>query len=153
MIGLVGAQVLNRTKPKRENPKPRAIEDKESYRWLHAADEASEVLAGAASITLVADRESDIHEQFARRPAGAHLLTRAAHDRCRAQPGRLFATIDTWPEQHRETIVLPAQPGRRERVACLALPWRRCAGRRRQRGRDHTADGCHRPLQAGCNAR
>src|SRR5208337_3976247 len=45
MIGLVGAQVLNRTKPKRENPKPRAIEDKESYRWLHAADEGSKVLA------------------------------------------------------------------------------------------------------------
>ena len=26
-----------------------------------------------------------------------------------------------WPEQHRETIVLPAQPGRRERAACLSL--------------------------------
>ena len=101
--------------------KPRAIEDKESYRWLHAAEEASDVLAGAACITVVADRESDIYEQFARRPAGVQLLTRAAQDRSLADVGRLFATIDAWPEQHRETIVLPAQAGRRERTACLSL--------------------------------
>ena len=76
MIGLVGARVLNRTGDKIDASKPRAIEDKESYRWLHAAEEASDVLAGAACITVVADRESDIYEQFARRPAGVQLLTR-----------------------------------------------------------------------------
>ena len=116
-----GAQVLNRTDAKLEGRKQRAIEDKESYRWLLATDEASEVLAGAASITMVADRESDIYEQFARRPEGVQLLTRAAQDRCLEEAGRLFATIDAWPEQHRETIVLPAQPGREAREACLAL--------------------------------
>jgi hypothetical protein len=121
MIGLVGAQVLNRTEPKVEHLKPRAIEDKESYRWLFAAEEAADVLSAAARITVVGDRESDIYEQFARRPESVHLLTRAAQDRCLAESGRLFATIDAWPEQHRETIVLPAQPGRRERTACLSL--------------------------------
>ena len=110
MIGLVGAQVLNRTNAKVDIPKQRMIEDKESYRWLLAADEASEMLAGAASITMVADRESDIDEQFARRPKGVQLLTRAAHDRCLATAGRLFATIAAWPERHRETIRVPAQP-------------------------------------------
>jgi hypothetical protein len=57
MIGLVGTQVLNRTEPKSENSGSRAIENKESYRWLLAAEEAREVLAGAASITMVGDRE------------------------------------------------------------------------------------------------
>ncbi len=41
MIGLVGAQVLNRTNAKADNPKQRMIEERESYRWLLAADEAS----------------------------------------------------------------------------------------------------------------
>jgi hypothetical protein len=128
MIGLVGTQVLNRTEPKVEHPKPRAIEDKESFRWLLAVEEAADVLSAAASITVVADRESDIYEQFARRPDSVHLLTRAAHDRCLVESGRastptqgLFATIEAWPEQHRETVMLPSQPGRRERTACLSL--------------------------------
>jgi hypothetical protein len=130
IIGLVGAQVLNRTGTKVDASKPRAIEDKESYRWLLATEEAADVLAGAACITVVADRESDIYEQFARRPAGAHLLTRAAQDRSLVGGARLFATMDAWPERHRETIVLPAQPGRREREACLALRFGRVSLRR-----------------------
>ena len=121
MIGLVGAQILNRTGAKVKNPKPRPIEDKESFRWLLAAEEASDVLAGAASITVVADRESDIYEQFARRPESVHLLTRAARDRNLAEAERLFETIDAWPERHRATINLPELPGRRARTACLAL--------------------------------
>ena len=48
MIGLVGAQIINRTMGKVERPRQRPIEEKESYRWLLAADEASEVLAGAS---------------------------------------------------------------------------------------------------------
>jgi Transposase DDE domain len=49
------------------------------------------------------------------------LLTRAVQDRSLADAGRLFITVDAWPEQHRETIVLPAQPGRRERTTCLSF--------------------------------
>lgn len=130
VIGLVGAQILNRTGDHVDTSEKRAIEDKESCRWLLAAEEASDVLAGAACITVVADREGDIDEQFARRPEGVHLLTRAAQDRCLADTGRLFATMDAWPEQHRETIVLPAQPGRQAREVCLALRFGRVSLRR-----------------------
>jgi Transposase DDE domain len=130
MIGLVGAQIMNRTGEKADASKPRAIEDKESYRWLLATEEASDVLASAACITMVGDRESDIYEQFATRPANVHLLTRAAQDRCLADSGRLFAAIDAWPEQHRERISLPAVPGRREREATLALRFGRVSLRR-----------------------
>jgi len=58
MIGLVGAQLLNRTTVKVEDPRPRVFQDKESYRWLLAAEEVSEVLGSAVSITVVADREN-----------------------------------------------------------------------------------------------
>jgi hypothetical protein len=88
------------------------------------------VLASAACITMVGDRESDIYEQFATRPANVHLLTRAAQDRCLADSSRLFAAIDAWPEQQRERILLPAVPGRREREATLALRFGRVSLRR-----------------------
>jgi hypothetical protein len=130
IIGLVGAQILNRTGEKVDASQRRAIEDKESCRWLLAAEEAADVLAEAACVTVVADRESDIYEQFARRPAGVHLLTRAAQDRSLADGARLFGAMDAWPERHRETIALPAQPGRREREACLALRFGRVSLRR-----------------------
>ncbi len=87
--------------------KRRAIEAKESCLWRLAAEEAADVLAGVARITVVADRENGICELFARRPIGVQLLTRAAHDRSLADGGWLFASMDAWPERHREMIVLP----------------------------------------------
>jgi hypothetical protein len=79
------------------------------------------VLAGASCVTVVADRESDIYEQYARRPEATHLLTRAAQDRCLADAGRLFATVDAWVERHHDTIDLPATSGRPARKARVAL--------------------------------
>ena len=59
---------------------------------------ASQVLHEAARITVVADRESDIYEEFARRPANVHLLTRAAQNRlietATGQTTSLFAFSD-----------------------------------------------------------
>jgi hypothetical protein len=81
-------------------------------------------------ITVVTDRENDIYEQFARRPTDVQLLTRAAQDRSLADGEQLFASMDAWPERHREAIILPAQPGRREREVCLALRFGRVSLRR-----------------------
>jgi hypothetical protein len=121
LIGLAGAQVFNRTGDKLDPSKPRAIEDKASCRWLRAVEEAADALSAAARVSVAADRESGIDEPFARRPGSVHLLTRAAQDRGLAETGRSLTTIDAWAEPHRETIVLPDQPGRRERTPCLAL--------------------------------
>jgi hypothetical protein len=65
--------------------------NKESRRWLSGAQTAGEVLAQAAEITVVADRESDIYDEFARRPANVHLLTRLAQDRALVDGGGLIA--------------------------------------------------------------
>ena len=58
------------------------------------------IVEEASSITMVADRESDIYEAFANRPTNVHLLTRAAQNRCLADGDYLFDAL------------------RKERIAC-----------------------------------
>lgn len=60
----------------------RPIEEKESMHWLEGARGAAQCLQQARLVTVVADRESDIYEQWDRVPDGrVHLLTRAHYDR------------------------------------------------------------------------
>ena len=64
------------------------IEDKESYRWLQVAQAGKQCLREAAMVTVMADRESDIYEEWTRLPdERTHLLTRACHDRNLAAEG------------------------------------------------------------------
>ena len=126
-LGLVHVQVWRRFKRKAKNYRRQPIEDKESYRWLEGAGQAKATLAEAAMVTVVADRESDIYEEWARLPdARTHLLTRASRDRALAGGGRLFATLAGLAEAHRLTLDLPARPGKRSaRQACLAVRYGR----------------------------
>ena len=66
-----------------------------------------------------------IDEEFARRPANVHLLTRAAQNRliktATGQTTSLFAMSDDLPEQARFVVTIPAAPGRKQRSAELAL--------------------------------
>jgi hypothetical protein len=58
------------------------IEEKESYRWLSAATNAKHHLADAKMLTIIADRESDIYEEWYRIPdEKTYLLTRACYNR------------------------------------------------------------------------
>ncbi len=121
VIGLVGAQVLNRTEGLVADRNTRAADAKESRRWLAGAETAAAVLEDAALVTVVADRESDIYDQFARRPEGAHLLCRAAQDRALTTGSRLFASCASWPEQDRVCIEIPARGPRPARSAQVAI--------------------------------
>lgn len=121
VLGLIGARFLVRTAGKKASRKATAIEAKESQRWLDGAAQAAGLCAGAARLTVIADRESDIFEAFVRRPASTDLLVRAAHDRSLEDGGRLFATVAAWPRQGYSDLALPAQPGRSARTARLAL--------------------------------
>jgi hypothetical protein len=121
VIGLVGAQVINRTEGRVGDHHVRAADAKESRRWLTGAETASAMLDGAARITVVADREGDIYDLFARRPDTVDLLCRAAQDRALLGPSRLFATCAAWPEQDRYTIDVPVRGPRPARRATVAL--------------------------------
>ena len=72
----------------------RPIEQKESMRWLQGAQGAAQCLRQAAMVTVVADRESDIYEQWDRIPdAHTHLLTRARCDRQLEGGATLFGAL------------------------------------------------------------
>lgn len=58
------------------------IEEKESYRWIECAQKSKVQLDQAKHITIVADRESDIYEEFIRVPdAKTDLIIRSKEDR------------------------------------------------------------------------
>lgn len=125
LLGPIDVTVRNRTSGKVKPRNERQTADKESQRWLDGMFSAARVLREAARITVVADRESDIYEEFARRPANVHLLTRVAQDRriktAADENASLFAFSDGLPEQARLVVNIPAAPGRKPRTAELAL--------------------------------
>ena len=130
LLGLVDAKVWNRDTGKVTARRSRTTKEKESQRWLDGTARAGEVLAEAASITGVSDRESDIYEHFARRPGNVELIVRACQNRKiatddAAQIDRLFAHVDSLPEQGPLAVHIPAAPGRKERSTQLAVRFSR----------------------------
>jgi hypothetical protein len=124
LLGLVDMQIRNRTNGRPAHRRERSTAEKESQRWLDGMFAASKVLSKAAQITVVGDRESDIYEEFARRPANVHLLTRIAQNRRIDGEGdatSLFDFADTLQEQARFEVTIPAAPGRSERTTVLAV--------------------------------
>ena len=123
VLGLLDARLWTRTDEFVAVPeRSRALEDKESMRWLDGAAQAGRQLAQAASVVVVADRESDIYAGFARRPASVDLIVRVAQDRALHGGASLFAAAAGWPELARtEVLVAPSRIGVRGRVATVAL--------------------------------
>lgn len=81
-LGLSSIKCWQRNGESREHYKKLLIEEKESYRWLETAEMAKERLKKAAKITIIADRESDIYEEWVRIPdEKTNLITRACRDR------------------------------------------------------------------------
>ena len=118
LLGLVSGHIWTRA-GRREVPHgERTLDDKESQRWLSTAEAAKDVLAEAAMVTVVADRESDIYAEWARLPGPRfHLLTRAMHDRPIAEGGKLSSAA-LLPAGSAE-IDLAARAGRPARKATL----------------------------------
>jgi hypothetical protein len=121
VLGLLGAETLHRTGGQKRRRNSRPFAAKESARWLRGAEAAGAHGGAALRVTVVADREGDIYEAFARRPAGVDLLVRATHDRALAEGGRLFAAVAARPEAARLGVDLAAAPGRPARRAVLGL--------------------------------
>jgi hypothetical protein len=121
IIGLVDCAIINRTEGKVTDRHKRTAEEKESRRWLDGTIAARDVLSEAAMITMVADRESDIYDLFARRPANVHLLCRSMHDRILTNGTPLSESCAGWQEQSRYTVHVPVRGTRPERQATVRL--------------------------------
>jgi len=99
LLGLVDAVFLSRTGGKKRQCAKRPFAEKESRRWLDATQTAATlVAAGAAKVTVIADQEGDIYEEFACRPAETELLIRA-HLALRAREVTLVRPKRNHPEQ------------------------------------------------------
>lgn len=88
----------------------RPIEEKESMRWVEGAQTAARRLQQAASVTVVADRESDIYEEWDRIPdEHTHLLTRAHYDRQLNVGDTLFEWLKKQPAKGSYILDVPAR--------------------------------------------
>ncbi len=122
VLGVVDAQIWTRPDEGVPSLRSQPIEAKESIRWINASAVAADLLAGAAQLIIVGDRESDIYAQFARRPAGADLIVRAAQNRKLADDAQLFDAPSHWRAFGAMTIkVPPSRPGDAGRVAIVEV--------------------------------
>lgn len=122
VLGLVGARIWTRDAEPVEPRAGRAIEAKESMRWIEGAQTASDRLAGAAQVVVAGDQEADIWACFARRPSGVELLVRARHDRPLAGAGSLFSAPAPWPELARyEIAIAPRRIGEKARKTMVVV--------------------------------
>jgi hypothetical protein len=138
VLGLAGATIWRRTRVKEDDYQSLPIEEKESHRWIATALKARTFLSTAALVTLIADREGDIYELFARVPdQQTHVLVRAVRDRALADVGgRMLAKIAAQPEAGRLAFDLTGRPGRMARRVTLAVRFCPVTLRQPQRGAD-----------------
>jgi hypothetical protein len=112
---------------KQRHYKQQPIEEKESFRWLQAAQASKQVLAQAGQLTVVCDREGDIGELLLQVPdARTQLLVRSNADRLLAQgAGKLSTWLARLPEASRYQLSLrgDVRSGREARQAQLSLRW------------------------------
>ncbi len=121
-LGLVGGTIWTREGRVQTPHAARQLADKESRRWLDTAETAKTVLAAARSVTVVADRESDIYAEWVRLPEqNFHLLTRVMSNRRLVGGGTLFQAADRFAPAGVGQIVLRERTGRPGRSAALAL--------------------------------
>jgi hypothetical protein len=121
-LGLAAGTVWTRAPGKVTPHKERDIEDRESWRWIEQGQAAKDALGEAAHVTLLADRESDIYEQWALLPEpGFDLLTRACKDRRLADGTAMFATARSWLAVASYVFDITARKNRPERQARMQV--------------------------------
>jgi len=115
LLGLVGGKIWTRAGRVATPHDKRTLADKESRRWLSTAQGAKSVLAKAAMVTEISDRESDIYAKWARLPGPRfHILTRAMHDRSIAAGGKLStAALMTAGQARLDLRVRAGRPARK----------------------------------------
>jgi hypothetical protein len=120
LLGLVSGRVWSRKGRVKVPHNKRPLKRKESERWVSTAKTAWRVLAKAAMVTAISDREGDLYIGWAELPGPArHLLVRAMKDRATAGGGKLStADLQAGGEAR---IELRERAGRAARTARLVL--------------------------------
>ena len=127
-LGLIDQQIWSRDPAemgKKKTRGNRAIEEKESYKWILSKTRAEDFLCDHITrLITIADREADIYELFAYpRPDNSELLIRASHDRKTPEGDSIWQELDDLPAQKKTSIDLPGTPGKKPRKAKLEMTW------------------------------
>lgn len=121
-LGLVAGEVWTRAGRVSVRHGKRPLAQKESRRWVDTALTAKSVLAEAALVTVVADREADFYALWATAPGPRmHVLGRVHHDRRLIDGGTLATIAQGWEPAGRRTILVRERDDRAERAAGLEL--------------------------------
>ena len=121
-LGLVAGHVWTRNGTVTTPHAKRRLADKESARWPATVDAARPVLAAAATVTVVNDREGEFFAHWCRTPGGkVHLLTRLMNDHAVAEGGTVRSTIADTPPAGTAAVELRERPGRPARTAQLEI--------------------------------
>jgi hypothetical protein len=130
-LGVLAQQVWARdaeTYAQLKDHKQRAIEEKESYKWLRSLEavEAARKACPSTHFVSVGDREADIYDLFvAQRSEGVDLLVRAAMDRrVESEERYLWAALANTPVVASTEIKVPPRNGQAARTAHLEIHWR-----------------------------
>ena len=105
--------------------KEQRIEEKESYKWLEAASQSKELLYLAHSVTVVADRESDIYDLLSLKGDKLYLVIRSNADRQLAPGGKLSSYLGGLPCMHHYDLPIQGdiRTGKQKRLAAMGLKW------------------------------
>jgi hypothetical protein len=121
-LGLLSGQVWTREGRRTVSHDLRDLSDKESQRWIATALAAKLLLADAATVTALGDRESDIFALYASAAEQQfHVIARSMHDRKLADGTGLYAASERMVVVDQRATVLPARAQRPERIALLDL--------------------------------
>lgn len=113
-LGLGSIKTWIRTTKARTDYPKQAIEEKESYRWLEAAEQTKKNLPEVTQLTIIADRESDIYEEWDRIPdQKTHMITRCCRDRRLTADVMLYSYINSLKASGTYEFEVEARVGKR----------------------------------------
>jgi hypothetical protein len=129
-LGIVTAECYAPEGREPEGPDLRQLplEQKETYRWLHALQTCTALTAAldGTAVIHVMDREADFFELFDgwRQDGRDQLIVRAKHNRQTATGVPLFDTVAQTPVQARLTVDIPRKSPRQKKGHTAAQPAR-----------------------------
>jgi hypothetical protein len=130
-LGLVGGSLWTRDeaaggktsrRQRKKQNRRRRFDQKETRHWIETPQAAKPVLAAAATVTMIADREADSYPFWALVPeANVHVLGRVYHDRKLVEGGTLTTAPRSWPVLGTRRLTVREREERPERKAVLEL--------------------------------
>lgn len=121
-LGLIAGRVWTRGPQELRPHSERPLSEKESGRWIATAQAAKPVLAQAAMVTVIGDRESEFYASWALVPEdNFHLLSRVMHDHALLEGGTLRQAVQERTFSDTRVIELRERADRPARQAMLCL--------------------------------